>query len=269
MAASSAEALLRDGLFDEALAQLQSAVRQHPADPKLRTFLFQALAVKGDWERALTQLQVVSELDGKTLPMVQTYREAIRCELLRQRVFSGLSTPVAFGEPSQWFALLVEASRLAAEGRAKECATVRNQAFELAPATAGMIDGQAFGWIADADTRLGPVLEAILNGRYYWIPFDSLRRIDVEAPSDLRDVVWMPARLVFANGGESVGLIPTRYPGTAESGDAMLKLSRRTEWADAGEGAYTGLGQRILATDGGEYALMDIREIVLSGGAAA
>lgn len=263
MASSAAEALLHDGHLDEALGQLQIAVRNNPADPKLRVFLFQVLAVRGEWQRALTQLQVVGELDASTLAMVQTYREAIRCELLRERVFSGLSTPVAFGEPRPWFAMMVESLRLLSEGQYEASASWRNQAFEAAPATPGMIDGQPFEWIADADTRLGPLLEVILNGKYYWMPFETLRRIEIEPPGDLRDVIWMPAHFVFANGGDSVGLIPTRYPGSAENGDPLLRLSRKTVWSDAGAGAYLGLGQRVLATDAGEYALMDIREIVL------
>ena len=48
--------------------------------------------------------------------------------------------------------------------------------------------GQPFEWLADADMRLGPVLEAYINGRYAWIPFARLGRIRIEAPEDLRDV---------------------------------------------------------------------------------
>ncbi len=81
-------------------------------------------------------------------------------------------------------------------------------------ASAGDIDGQPFEWIADADSRLGPVLEAVINGRYYWVPFSRLSRIQIEPPEDLRDMVWMPAHLQFENGGESVALIPTRYQGS-------------------------------------------------------
>ncbi len=264
MATSSAEVLLRDGHVDEALGELKAAVKKSPADAKLRTFLFQLFAVQGDWERALTQLQVAAEMDDSTLAMVQTYREAIRCELLRKRVFAGQSTPLAFGEPRSWFALLVEALRLGAEGQENESAALRQQAFEQAPVSSGTIDGRSFEWIADADSRLGPVLETVMNGRYYWMPFDALQRIHIDAPADLRDVIWMPAHLVFSNGGDSVALIPTRYPGTAEAADAKLRLSRRTEWVGAGDNCYFGLGQRVLTTDGGDYSLMDIREIMLT-----
>lgn len=268
MASTAAEALLRDGHLEEALGQLKDAVRKNPADPKLRTFLFQALAVQGEWDRALNQLQVVGEMDASTLPMVQTYREAIRCELLRLRVFAGQSTPLAFGEPKVWFALLVEALRLDSLAEHGQAAQLRAQAFEEAPATPGTIDGQPFGWIADADMRLGPVLEVIMQGRYYWMPFESLRRVEIDPPTDLRDVVWLPAHLVFGNGGDSVALIPTRYPGSAEGQDPILKLSRRTEWVEGEGGLFTGLGQRTLTTDQGEFPLMDARELVFSVGAA-
>jgi type VI secretion system protein ImpE len=252
---------LREGRLNEALAELQKAARADPAQAGHRVFLFQLLAVLGQWERALNQLRVAGELDAGTLAMVQTYREAIRSESLRARVFQGRNSPLVFGEPPQWLALLVEALRLAAEGRPAEAADLRQQALDLAPAVSGQLDGRPFAWLADADARLGPTLEAIVNGRYYWIPFERIGRIDLDPPADLRDVVWMPAHFTWANGGDAVGLIPTRYPGTEAQGDDRLRLARRTEWVETPAGEYTGLGQRVFATDRDEYALMDIRAL--------
>ena len=60
--------------------------------------------------------------------------------------------------------------------------------------------------------------------------------------------------------GQAVGLIPTRYPGTASSGDPALMLARKTAWEEAGQD-YFGLGQRMFATDAGEFALMDLRSL--------
>ena len=94
-----AEESLRAGDLDEALAQLQDAVRKDTANAKLRIFLFQLLAVLGQWGRALTQLEVAGELDAGALAMVQTYREAIRCEVLRTGVFAGQRSPLFFGQP--------------------------------------------------------------------------------------------------------------------------------------------------------------------------
>ena len=225
-----AEQHLQEGNLSDALIQLQNQVKKDPANAKLRTFLFQLLAVLGEWDRALTQLNVAGDLDAETLPMVQTYREALRCERLRKDIYSGLKTPQIFGEPQQWIALLVQALKLNADQQHKEAQLLRDQAFELAPATAGTINGEAFEWLADADARLGPVIEAIVNGQYYWIPFSQIQSIQIDEPADLRDVVWMPAHFVLINGGEAVGLIPTRYPDSENHPDSAIRLARKTEW---------------------------------------
>lgn len=256
-----AEQCLRNGDPATALQLLQESVRLHPADAKLRIFLFQLLLVLGQWDRALTQLGVAAELDASALVMAQMYGDAIRCEAQRTRVFDGRTAPMVFGQSEEWLALLIEASLQAGGGQLEHAGRLRAMAFDRAPVSCGTIDGQAFAWIADADPRLGPVLEAVINGKYYWLPFANLREIAIEAPQDLRDVVWMPAHFAFTNGGEAVGLIPTRYPGSEESGDGALLLGRKTEWLQVAPDMYHGLGQRMLATDVGELPLMDVRSI--------
>lgn len=260
----TAEQLLKDGNAEEALKLLQAGVRAAPGDSALRIFLFQLLAVLGQWERALTQLNVAAELDASALAMAQMYRETLRCELLRTEVFAGKRSPVIFGQPDDWLALLIESLLTAGQGNESGAEALRERAFEAAPATAGCIDGQAFGWIADADMRLGPVCEAVINGRYYWLPFAHLARIVIEPPQDLRDAVWMPAHFGFTNGGEAVGVIPTRYPGSESDDDPLIRLARKTAWVEKPVGIYCGLGQRLFTTDVGDFALMDTREIVLS-----
>jgi len=138
---------------------------------------------------------------------------------------------------------------------------LRGRAFDAAPASPARIDGQEVAWIADADGRLGPMLEAIINGRYFWLPFMRLERILIETPSDLRDQVWMPAKFLLSNGGDTVGLIPTRYVGSERSPDPLIRLARKTEWIEVGPESFEGRGQRMLATDMADFPLMDIRTI--------
>jgi type VI secretion system protein ImpE len=259
-----AEQNLIQGDLTAALLNLQAAIRKNAADAKLRTFLFQLLTVLGDWDKALTQLNIAGDLDAANLAMVQAYREAIACEVLRKQIFQGKKTPLVFGQPEQWIALLQQALTLNINGLHKEAQTLRDEAFELAPVTSGTINGEAFEWIADADVRLGPVLEAIVNGRYYWIPFSQIQEIKIEEPADLRDVVWMPAHFVWTNGGEAFGLIPTRYPDSENSEDSGLRLARKTDWTELNEATFIGLGQRLLSTNENEYALMDVREITFN-----
>ncbi len=261
---AAAEQALKDGDAPRALKLLTEQVRAHPQDAKLRVFLFQLLCVLGQWDRGLNQLNVALELDAGMLPMVQTYREAIQCEALRLQVFAGQKVPTLFGEPETWVALLIEALLREGRGEAEAAQQLRTQALEQAPATAGTLDGQAFEWIADADMRLGPTLEAVINGRYYWLPWSRLSQVDLDPPQDLRDAIWMPANFKFSNGGETVGLIPTRYPDTDLAVGDLCTLSRRTDWREAAPGVFRGLGQRVITTDVAEFALMDVRAVLLN-----
>lgn len=222
-----AEELLRAGRLDDALKALQEQVRSQPSNATLRIFLFQLLAVMGQWARAQNQLKVVGELDASALPMVQTYSTAIDCEALRREVFAGRLTPVILGQPAEWIAPLLQALSLDAEGHGEAAQALREQAFDAAPAVPGRIGEAPFAWLADADTRLGPVLEVIVNGRYAWLPMSNLRSLKVEAPSDLRDLVRLPAELTLANGGATVALLPARYAETVEHGDDAARLGAR------------------------------------------
>jgi type VI secretion system protein ImpE len=255
---TDAEAKLRAGDIAGCLSDLQAEVRQRPAESKLRVFLAQVLMLSGDWDRAVTQLSVASEMDAAAIPMAHSYRTAIQCEKLRASVFSGEHSPLIFGDPEPWIALLVQALRA---GSGPEAAKVRNEALEAAPVTAGTLNGTEFEWIADADSRLGPILEVMLNGAYYWAPFHRISRIVIEPPADLRDLVWLPAQFTWTNGGEALGFIPARYPGSESAKDDGLRLSRKTEWTPLGEEAYAGVGQRVLATSAEETPLLEVREI--------
>lgn len=267
--ADAAEQSLRSGDPAAALAHLQEQVRAKPADPRLRIFLFQLLCVLGQWERALNQLDVASGLDPSALAMAKTYGDAVRCEAIRNDVFDGKKSPMIFGQPDQWLALLIESLLEFGRGAQARSQELRTQAFEEAPSSEGDIDGRPFAWIADADSRLGPVLEAVINGRYYWVPFARLRKVQIEPPEDLRDIVWMPAHLQFENGGESVALVPTRYAGSDDAADGLIALARKTIWEEMATDMYRGLGQRVLATDGDETPLMEVRTITLRGDADA
>ena len=169
------------------------------------------------------------------LAMVNTYRPALQCEAVREAVFAGKTTPHVF-RPAHGMGGATGRRRCSADapgpagtGRAGAC-----DALEQAPASSGQLNGVAFEWIADADSRLGPVLEVIINGRYGWLPFMHLSALTIEPVADLRDLVWAPAHITFANGGDTVALLPVRYAGSADSGDAALQLARRTDWLSSG-----------------------------------
>ncbi len=264
----TAKELLGQAKVSEALAALTSEVRAAPNDSKLRVFMFQLLAVTGQWERAVTQLKVCTDQDEKTLLMAQVCGPALAAENLRAEIFAGKRQPLILGEPEEWIGELLQSNKHFAEGHFDAARELREKAFEAAPATSGTINGQAFEWISDADQRFGPMLEAIVDGKYYWVPFSRLKEITIEPPTDLRDLVWLPAVLKLSAGAEKVALLPVRYPGTEKSADGAALLARKTEWEERGD-LSIGVGQRLLATDAAEVPLLEVRTIVLNTTAPA
>ncbi len=288
-----AESFVKQGLLDEALAALQEQIRAKPEDAKLRVFLFQLLSVRGEWKRAMTQLDVASQLDAKNLLMAQVCRQGIMCEALRADVFAGKRTPLVLGKPEEWIGWLVQAAQHTARGEHSAAEQLRSRAMEAAPASAGEIwvadpadkmkaalsdvrpekgatpaDApkgirHTFEWIADSDSRLGPIVEAVVEGRYYWIPMSRILEIRLEEPADLRDVVWTPVHFTWTTGAQQVGLIPTRYP-ASETGSPGERLARETNYDEPAPGVFVGRGQRMWITDGGEFSIMQSRLIRLA-----
>jgi type VI secretion system protein ImpE len=249
-----------------ALSEAENGVRKDPAAAKHRIALFQILCLMGQWPRARTQLDVIDGMSGPptsdAATMVKTYKALLAAESVRRAVFEGKAVPIVLGEPAEWVALLLEGLRLGATGQYDKAAEFRAKAFEQAPATPGRLGEQDFLWIADADSRFGPTLEAVVNGRYCWIPFHRLTAIRIEPVKDLRDLVWAPAALTYSTGGETVAFIPTRYPGTDSAADS-LRLARMTEWQEKPGETFLGLGQRVLATDTADISILEAREIQL------
>ena len=254
------EQFLRDGDLKSSLESIQNQIRLDAANVKHRIFLFQLLVILGSWDRAAKQLDVIAEMDVSTLLMVNEYRAAIECELYREDVFLGNQNPVFMGQPDEWQALILQSLKSLSENNEPDSNKLRTKALEMAPTTAGSINGDAFEWIADADTRLGPLLEVFVEGQYRWVPFTNIKRIAIEPPENLRDFVWMPAHIQWETEGESFVLIPTRYPFSAEQ-NAELALSRKTEWIEKGEDSFIGFGQRLFTTDANDYSLLDVRDI--------
>ncbi len=251
---------LQQGNLNDCLESIQNEIRSDASNVKHRIFLFQLLVVLGAWDRAAKQLDVIAKMDDSALAMVHEYRAAIECERYREEVFSGNKDPIFMGKPDEWQALILQSLKSLSEGNESESDKLRMQALEMAPTTAGSINGDAFEWIADADTRLGPLLEVFVEGQYRWVSFAKIKRIAIEAPENLRDFVWMPAHIQWETEGESYILIPTRYPFSAEQSD-QLALSRKTEWVEKGEGGFVGFGQRLFATNSNDYSLLDIRDV--------
>src|ERR1700722_9457894 len=135
----TAEQLLKDGRLDEALKELQQAVRDDPANAKSRVFLFQLFSVQGDWNRADTQLKVLADMDSDSMMLSRIFEPVLVCEAIRGEVFAGKRTPIVFGEPPEWVGFLAEAMSFFGKGEFRAGAKLRDKAFEAAPTSAGKV----------------------------------------------------------------------------------------------------------------------------------
>jgi type VI secretion system protein ImpE len=258
---AAAEEALRQGDLKTCRELLFKHVRAKPEDLKARAFLFQFLCVLGDWDRAMKQMKLYAEMDQSSLGFVAIYMAGVDAEAARADVIAGKASPPVFGPPEAWIARLGEALKRDAAGETELATALREDAYAEAPSRKGTVDGQPFEWITDADARFGPALEAVVDGAYHWLPFQHIAKLELEAPKDLRDLVWMEGALTLTNGGSFGILVPARYPGSEKSTDAATVMGRRTDWEEIAPGMYTGMGQKMLATDQADLSLLEVRVI--------
>lgn len=263
---ADADQLLQSGDVAGARAALVDIVRSRPADEQARMFLFQLLALTGEWDKARNQLQSLAQLSAEAQMLGVTYNQAIEAEKTRAAVFAGaLDMPLLLGEGG-WADDLARAVSLTARGDVTGAETARDAAFDAAPDTPGAYtaaDGATtrFEWVADADSRFGPAFEAILGGRYGLIAFDQVTGITSDGPCDLRDIIWYPVQIAFRNGQSAAAFLPARYPGSDTAADDAERLARATRWTDR-EWGQEGSGQRLWSfSEGEDRGLLDLRQI--------
>jgi protein involved in temperature-dependent protein secretion len=255
-----ADKLVKSGDLDGARAALVEVVRASPGDVAARMFLFQLLALGGEWDKAKTQLATLAQLSPEAQMLAVVYGQAIDAERERAEVFAGRAKARQH-VAAAWVDGLIEAIEHFAHGRDAEGVAARDAAFDAAPDGAGTIDGLDFDWIADGDGRFGPCFEAIIGGRYGLQAFDQVERIESAGPGDLRDLLWYPVQIAFRNGQSIAALLPARYPQGDATPTAEQRLARTTDWQDATWGP-AGLGQHLWTlSDGEERGLLSLRQL--------
>ena len=254
--------------LDEEHAQLKELIRRKPDDAQLRAHLFQLLALRGDWPRAQAALTMTLELNPNAHSLAGTYLRPLACELLRAQVFAGARRPEVCGADAA-VERLADALQLDATGSDTEAGAVRAAAMAELPARSGHLRLHAsdilipFAWLADGDSRFGPMLELFAGERYLWLPLAQVRRIRLVPATSRCALVWSHGAIDLVTGKEIHAALPVRYPLPGAVTDQKILTAAYTEWvALAGADQYLGIGQRMLVTDQGEYALLDIAEIV-------
>ena len=258
---TTAKELFDAGELQAAIDELTGRVKANPADTQQRIFLFELLLFAADWDRAERQIDVIAHQSMESGLGVQVYRENIKAERDRSRLFSGGLRPHFITEPPAYVELHLAAINRLREGNVGGARDTLDRAEEDRPAFGGALNGQPFSDFRDYNDLVGPVLETIVQGQYTWIPFEHISRIEVDAPKQLRDLIWTPARIETTDGNGGEIHIPALYEGSGNHPDDQVKLGRMTDWKDAGEGLYLASGMRLFLVDGADRALLEAREI--------
>lgn len=245
--------------LDDQIARVESRIREQPTNASHRWALFQLLCVTGDWPRALQQLQIWAKLDSRQARTAHAYRELIRAERWRAKVMDGEERPGFVLEPPPWARKLAAALRLAANGQSREADDAREAALDAAPLVKARIPTGCAAWIADSDSRIGPVCEVMTAGHYRWVPFADLATWRLVPPASLIDLVWAPCVLTLIDGGDVRGFMPARYPGSETQPDP-LRVGRETVWREAGRTGVIALGQKTWTTAAGDFGLFELLE---------
>jgi type VI secretion system protein ImpE len=227
----SAKELFQAGKLNEAIDALGVEVRDNPTDVRRRTFLFEMLCFKGDYDRAEKHLNLLADASPDARMGAMLYFSALHAERTRQDLFTKKEYPVAPAD---------EAPR------------------------GGTLNGQPFEILEDADPRVGPRLELFAAGAYLWIPFEHIESIEIEPPKRLRDLLWAPALVrtgpKFKEKELGEVLLPVLAPFSGRHADDEVRLGRSTVWADV-DGVSVPFGQRMFSVDGEDVPLLDIRTI--------
>ncbi|GAA0749870.1 MULTISPECIES: type VI secretion system accessory protein TagJ [Sphingomonas] len=250
-------AQLASGDLVAARQALAAVVRNAPGDQRARMFLCQMLCIDGAWDGARSQLRALAQLSPEAQMLSVAYGQAIEAERLRAAAMAGEERAPLLAGGEAWAEVFVDA--LAAVG--PDAGLLRRHALDGSPDMPGEIDGHRFDYLFDADSRFGPMFEAVVAGRWGLIPFAAVAEITSEGPVDLRDLVWLPAEIRLRDGAGIAALLPVRYPGTEVQEEGALRLARRTEWHEA-EDAVHGLGQHLWTTsDGTDIGILGFRRI--------
>ncbi len=255
------EQMLFVGRVADAIAAAKQQVTARPADAGLRFTFAQMMAVVGRWDEAALAARTAGRLDAARAPMASAVGVLVAAERVRAEVFAGRQLPQLFGEPAPYAGWYAAAHQLSVQGDAARAAALRAEAEAAAPLAPGRVDGRPFDYCLDRDDRLGPMLEVVVGGQYHWMPFAVLRRIDLRPPTSLHATIWAQAVFTLTNAAAVPAFIPVRYAGSEASADPAVQMSWTTTWEQHPDGAYRGLGQRLLRVGSQAVALLDVRTL--------
>jgi type VI secretion system protein ImpE len=257
----TAKSLYEAGELQAAIDEVTRAVKSNPSDTRQRTFLFELMCFAGDFDRAERQLDVLGHQSATAEVGVQVYRNNIKAERDRRRLFAEGLHPYFLTDPPPYVELHLDALNRLREGSFGEARQLLDRAEEERPALTGKLNGRQFLDFRDYDDVIGPILELIIQDHYTWLPFEQIKQIEIGAPKQLRDLMWVAARIESTDGTIGEVFIPALYSGSSDHENDQVKLGRMTDWKKIEKDIYLAAGLRLFLVDNEDKAMLEVRTV--------
>jgi len=246
---------LADGRLTDAIALQEAAVRDRPADPVARLFLFELLTLAGQLKAARDHLRRIVSDDPAWPRARQRFWRILRAEHGRSR----RGRKPALPKKPLHARYRRRALKALSQGETGLAGIWIDRADAAMPGLSGHVDGREFEGLRDTDDRYASVLEAFVRDTYLWLPLDGLRRIILAPPAGVLDAAFRPARLKLANGTEINATLPLLYPRSFRA-DEDYTLGRETDWPESPGGLVLGIGAKVWIVGDEELVLGNCRQ---------
>ena len=252
----------QSGQLPEAIEAAIAEVKSAPTDTAKRFQLCELFCFAGDLERADKQLDTIMQQTTEAAMQVTLARQLIRAETARQQFFQSGRLPEFISDPTPALRTHLDASIAIREGNLSEASDLLATAEEQRPHASGTCNDKPFDDFRDLDDLLAPFIEVLTsNGKYFWLPIESIESMEFRAPERPIDLVWRSVKISVASGPDGEVYFPTIYPQTSATGDNQLMLGRGTDWTNPDDGPVRGTGQKMFLVGDGDTTAMQLKNI--------
>lgn len=259
----NASDFFKNGKLQDAINEQTNSVKDNPGNQNKRLFLFELLSFAGDLDRAKKQLSALEYEKTEEMLAVSAYRNCITAEKQRREIFTG-TKPEFFSEPSNSILTRIQGLEAIGAKDFKSASSLINEANEKAPVIKGTLDGIAFDGLRDADDLFANILEIYSSDKYYWVPLEDIKSLEIAAPKFPRDLIFIPLKITLKSGESGSVHMPGLYLGSHEHSSDMVRLGRDNDWQELENGLMRGFGRKLFLAGDNDSDVLSWRNLLIS-----
>ena len=255
-----AENLLKSGHLSKARENIVQEIKLSPEDIDKRMLYVKILICCGELDKALKNLDIINAQQTDLTEIIQEYTKLIDAEKNRAELFQNNETPEYFPTDPVYKSDVQQLRKQLfdkPDDALKTIEIIENKR----PVLTGTLNEKKVDGIVNTDITLAFSLEAFIDGKYVWIPFETLKELTITQPKFFFDLIWSQASLTTYNGLCINCYLPVLYPNSYSHENDQIKLGKMTDWEKIGRGLYKAYGQQIFNIGTDEIPILEIRNL--------